>query len=90
MSHSFFIHDELPMSQMTFRQMSFVAVNYEQDEFCRQSVLIAELINLNLIDELIPSSKKSAQFIFHTNNAIFRPIPKAIVRLKTNKVSTKC
>ena len=31
---------------MTFRQISFVAVNYEQDEFCRRSIDIILLLHL--------------------------------------------
>ena len=31
--------------------------------------------NLYYIDELIASLKNFARFIFHTNNAIFLPIP---------------
>ena len=34
---------------MTFRQMSFVAVNYGQDEFCRQSNTLYKYIDQDII-----------------------------------------
>ena len=44
---------------------------------------------LYCINKQISSSKNSARFMLQTNNEIFRPIPQAIVWLKTKTKTNK-